>query len=71
MEYETQDAHLDESGSPPDEHSLVLRAQGGDQLAFEVLYERYNDRICRYLTRGVRTDPGGLSEGVGGFTEPA
>jgi len=56
MEYETQDAHLDESGSPPDEHSLVLRAQGGDQLAFEELYERYNDRICRYLTRLVGND---------------
>ncbi len=56
MEYETQDAHLSESGSPPDEHSLVLRAQGGDQLAFEVLYERYNDRICRYLSRMVGND---------------
>src|SRR5712692_5268240 len=56
MEYETQGAPLSESGSPPDEHSLVLRAQGGDQLAFEVLYERYNDRICRYLTRMTGND---------------
>jgi RNA polymerase sigma-70 factor (ECF subfamily) len=40
----------------PDEGNLVLRAQKGDQLAFEVLYERYNDRICRYLSRMVGDD---------------
>jgi RNA polymerase sigma-70 factor, ECF subfamily len=53
MEYETPSS---ESVSTPDECSLVLRAQGGDQLAFEVLYERYNDRICRYLSRMVGND---------------
>src|SRR5260370_7397187 len=25
-------------------------------IAFEVLYERYNDRICRYLTRMIGND---------------
>jgi RNA polymerase sigma-70 factor (ECF subfamily) len=53
MEYETPSS---ESVSTPDECNLVLRAQGGDQLAFEVLYERYNDRICRYLSRMVGND---------------
>ncbi len=53
MEYETPSS---ESVSRPDECSLVLRAQGGDQLAFEVLYERYNDRICRYLSRMIGND---------------
>ena len=53
MEYETPSS---ESVSRPDECNLVLRAQGGDQLAFEVLYERYNDRICRYLSRMIGND---------------
>jgi RNA polymerase sigma-70 factor, ECF subfamily len=53
MEYEPLSS---ESMSKPDECNLVLRAQGGDQLAFEVLYERYNDRICRYLSRMVGND---------------
>ena len=56
MEYETRDTPSTESGSLIDEHELVLRAQGGDQVAFEMLYERYNDRICRYLTRLVGDD---------------
>ena len=33
-----------------------MRAQGGDQVAFEALYERYNDRLCRYLIRMVGND---------------
>jgi RNA polymerase sigma-70 factor, ECF subfamily len=53
MEYETPSS---ESVSTPDECSLVLRARAGDQLAFEVLYERYNDRICRYLSRMIGND---------------
>jgi RNA polymerase sigma-70 factor (ECF subfamily) len=53
MEYETPSS---ESVSTPDECNLVLRSQGGDQLAFEVLYERYNDRICRYLSRMIGND---------------
>lgn len=56
MEYETGDAPSSELVGTPDEGNLVLRAQKGDQLAFEVLYERYNDRICRYLSRMVGDD---------------
>lgn len=56
MEYGTRDPSSPESGSLPDERNLVLRAKGGDQLAFEALYERYNDRLCRYLTRLVGND---------------
>jgi RNA polymerase sigma-70 factor, ECF subfamily len=44
------------SECPSDERTLVLRARDGDQSAFEILYERYNDRICRYLTRMTGND---------------
>jgi RNA polymerase sigma-70 factor, ECF subfamily len=50
MEYGIPDTPSSESGCPTDERTLVLRAKDGDQSAFEILYERYNDRICRYLT---------------------
>jgi RNA polymerase sigma-70 factor, ECF subfamily len=53
MEYETPSS---EPVNTLDECNLVLRAQSGDQLAFEVLYERYNDRICRYLSRMIGND---------------
>ena len=53
MEYETPSS---ESVNTPDECNLVLRAQSGDQLAFEALYERYNDQICRYLSRLIGND---------------
>jgi RNA polymerase sigma-70 factor (ECF subfamily) len=51
-------------GDPPgnggegasDECELVMRAQRGDQLAFERLYESYSDRISRYLIRMVGDD---------------
>lgn len=56
MEYGIPDTPSSASGRPPDEHNLVLRAKDGDQLAFEILYERYNDRICRYLTRMTGDD---------------
>ena len=56
MEYESPDTPSSSSGSSPDEYNLVLKARDGDQLAFEVLYERYNDRICRYLTRMTGND---------------
>ena len=56
MEYEIPDAPSFESGYPSDERTLVLRAKDGDQPAFEILYERYNDRICRYLTRMTGND---------------
>ncbi|GHO93583.1 RNA polymerase sigma factor [Reticulibacter mediterranei] len=42
--------------SSPEECGLVVRAQGGNQAAFEALYERYNDRICRYVIRMVGDD---------------
>lgn len=44
------------SNSILDESELVLRAQRGDQLAFEKLYERYNSRISHYLIRMVGDD---------------
>ncbi len=56
MARETRDPDSPEQGSSPEECNLVVRAQGGDMLAFEVLYERYNDRICRYLTRMIGND---------------
>jgi RNA polymerase sigma-70 factor, ECF subfamily len=56
MDYETRDTTSSRSVSSPDELTLVLRAREGDQNAFEILYERYNDRICRYLTRLTGND---------------
>ena len=56
MSYRIGDPPANEAGSFPDERDLVLRAQRGDQLAFEKLYERYNDRISRYLFRMVGDD---------------
>ncbi|MBA2284306.1 MAG: RNA polymerase sigma factor [Ktedonobacteraceae bacterium] len=54
MSYEKRD--VSPPGGPSDEYRLVVQAQGGDQAAFEALYERYNDRICRYLIRMVGND---------------
>lgn len=56
MSYRIGDPPANEAGSFPDERELVLRAQRGDQFAFEKLYERYNDRISRYLFRMVGDD---------------
>lgn len=56
MEYGIPDAPSNRSECPSDERTLVLRAKDGDQSAFEILYERYNDRICRYLTRMTGND---------------
>lgn len=56
MSYRIGDPPANEAGSFPDERDLVLRAQRGDQLAFEKLYERYNDRISRYLFRMIGDD---------------
>lgn len=36
-----------------EESDLVIHAQHGDQAAFEKLYERYSDRLNRYVTRLV------------------
>lgn len=52
----TRDSSSPGSASAAEENRLVLLAQGGDQLAFESLYERYNAPICRYLTRMVGND---------------
>ncbi len=56
MSYNRSDPSTNEAGSFPDECELVLRAQQGDQLAFEKLYERYNSRLSRYLVRMVGDD---------------
>ncbi len=56
MEYGIPDTPSSRPECPSDERSLVLRAKDGDQSAFEILYERYNDRICRYLTRMTGND---------------
>jgi len=56
MARETGDPGSPDQGISPDERNLVVRAQSGDMIAFEVLYERYNDRICRYLTRMIGND---------------
>lgn len=69
MEYGTRDTSLPEVGHLPDERSLVLRAKGGDQSAFEALYERYNDRLCRYLTRLVGNDGIGCELTQDAFTK--
>jgi RNA polymerase sigma-70 factor, ECF subfamily len=39
-----------------EEQELVVLAQGNDLVAFEILYQRYNNRICRYLCRMVGDD---------------
>jgi RNA polymerase sigma-70 factor (ECF subfamily) len=39
-----------------DESHLVVQAQQGDEVAFEILYKRYASRICLYLTRIVGND---------------
>src|SRR5579883_2643481 len=56
MSYGVGDPPANDTASISDERELVLRAQRGDQLAFEKLYERYNDRISRYLIRMVGDD---------------
>lgn len=56
MSYGIDDPPATEKNNLPDERELVISAQHGNQLAFEKLYERYNDRICRYLIRMVGND---------------
>jgi len=56
MSYRVDGPSTHEAGNVLDERNLVLLAQRGDQLAFEKLYERYNDRISRYLIRMVGDD---------------
>jgi RNA polymerase sigma-70 factor (ECF subfamily) len=56
MSYTVGNPPANEADSVLNEQDLVLRAQRGDQLAFEKLYERYNDRISRYLIRMIGND---------------
>jgi RNA polymerase sigma-70 factor, ECF subfamily len=56
MSYRTEDTSSSDSGNFPDECQLVMRAHDGDQRAFELLYERYNTRICLYLSRMMGND---------------
>jgi RNA polymerase sigma-70 factor, ECF subfamily len=56
MFYKNDHTLVSEASECSDECALVLRAQRGDQLAFEKLYERYNTRLSRYLVRMVGDD---------------
>ena len=40
----------DRPGGSPSEYDVVVRAQQGEQQAFEELYECYSHRITRYIT---------------------
>lgn len=60
-EHNPDPPRLSGDGTFDDEGALVVAAQGGDHTAFEKLYERYNDRICRYLCRMVGNDGIGSS----------
>jgi RNA polymerase sigma-70 factor (ECF subfamily) len=44
------------SQNPLDDAELVVRAQQGDERAFDELYEKYNNQISLYLTRMVGND---------------
>jgi RNA polymerase sigma-70 factor (ECF subfamily) len=46
----------DDSQDLLDEAELVVRAQQGDERAFDLLYEKYNNQISLYLTRMVGND---------------
>lgn len=46
----------DGSQVPLYETELVVRAQQGDQWAFDELYRKYNDRINLYVTRMIGND---------------
>jgi RNA polymerase sigma-70 factor (ECF subfamily) len=56
MSYDMDDPPASDGSSLSAERELVVRAQQGEQLAFEKLYERYNGRISRYLIRMVGDD---------------
>ncbi|HLJ35137.1 MAG TPA: RNA polymerase sigma factor [Ktedonobacteraceae bacterium] len=56
MSYWTEDTSSSKAENFPDECQLVMRAHDGDQRAFELLYEHYNTRICRYLSRMAGND---------------
>lgn len=81
MSSRTWETSSSTSGAASEECHLVVRAQGGNQAAFEALYERYNNQICRYLIRMVGNDGVGCEltqetflrawEGLPGLREPA
>ena len=81
MSHWTRDTSSTDAGNFPDECQLVMRAHDGDQQAFELLYERYNTRICRYLSRMAGNDGIGCEltqetflkawEALPGLREPA
>jgi RNA polymerase sigma-70 factor (ECF subfamily) len=56
MLYGVSDSSSSERSDFADEYGLVRRAQLGDKIAFEQLYERYNERINRYLTHMINDD---------------
>ncbi len=51
--YQTREMVLPKGHHCVDEYHLVVQAQQGDEVAFEILYKRYSGRICLYLTRLV------------------
>src|SRR5260370_22970064 len=56
MSLSTQHSIPSESDRVPTDSELVVKARAGDPLAFEVLFERYNERICLYLIHMVGND---------------
>ena len=56
MPYRRRDGSSTGSDTTTEEYCLVTQAQGGDQFAFERLYERYNSQLSRYLIRMIGND---------------
>lgn len=56
MSLSTQHPIPSESDRLPTDSELVVQARAGDPLAFEKLFERYNERICLYLIHMVGND---------------
>ncbi|HLZ56683.1 MAG TPA: RNA polymerase sigma factor [Ktedonosporobacter sp.] len=59
MVYQTRDTIASDPAPPSSLNALVTEAQQGSQSAFEALYARYNDAICRYLSRMAGNDGAG------------
>ena len=56
MSLSTQHPIPSESDRLSTDNELVVQARAGDSLAFEELFERYNERICLYLIHMVGND---------------
>jgi RNA polymerase sigma-70 factor (ECF subfamily) len=54
--YQAWETPSSPSADSSEECHLVAQAQKGNQVAFEALYEHYNNQICRYLIRMVGND---------------